>query len=66
MSDLARNARLRVACALLAPPAPKGEGLRTPLEPAAALEAIRAMSEAERATLTGHVDWVLDYEAASG
>jgi hypothetical protein len=58
-----RVTRLRVACALLAPLPPGGEGLRTPLEPKDAIVQISAMSDEVRNTLSAHIDWVLAYEA---
>ena len=58
-----RATRLRVACALLAPPPPGGEGLRTPLAPKDAIVQISAMSDEVRAALTAQIDWVLEYEA---
>ncbi len=64
--DANREARLRVACALLAPPPAKGTSVREPLVPGVALATIRDLSAADRAKLSEYIDWVLDYEAGGG
>lgn len=64
--DASREARLRIACALLAPPPAKGSSVREPLAAGVALATIRDLSAADRAKLSTHIDWVLDYEAGGG
>ncbi|GAC1664465.1 MAG: hypothetical protein PVS3B2_00130 [Candidatus Dormibacteraceae bacterium] len=65
-ADATREARLRIACALLAPPPAKGSSVRDPLAPGVALATIRDLSDDDRAKLSGYIDWVLDYEAGGG
>lgn len=65
-ADADREARLRIACALLAPPPAKGTSVREPLAPGAALATIRDLSAADRKKLTEHIDWVLAFEAGGG
>jgi hypothetical protein len=62
-TDAEREARLRIACALLAPPPAKGTSVREPLVPGVALATIRDLSATDRARLSAHIDWVLAYEA---
>ena len=54
--------RLRIAATLLAPRDKEGI-VRAPLSDNEAKAAIRAMPADERKRLTGHIDWVREYEA---
>ena len=54
--------RLRIASLLLATPDSEGV-VRAPLGADVALAAIRAMPNAQRATLSARIDWVTDYES---
>lgn len=54
--------RLRIASTLLAPRDKEGM-VRAPLSDSEAKAAIRAMPTDERERLTGHIDWVREYEA---